>query len=376
MAKKPLLKDLLFNEAKVKQVADEIRCVYPYFDQSDFTKSIVQKFPQLELKERIAWISENLKACLPADYQEATSILLASLPPPNDNTKTDNDFGDFIYATYADFVAKNGVSKKDLYFSLAALKEITMRFSAEDAIRYFINAFPTETMQELQKWSKDAHYHVRRLTSEGTRPKLPWSQKIIISPEQAIPILDNLFSDDTRYVTRSVANHINDISKIDPELAIATLQRWQKSEKQTPKKMNYIINHALRTLIKRGNKEAIRFLKFSPDPEVEISRFQIKEDPVVIGNSLEFEFTLAAEKDEELLLDYILYFQNKTRNGYNKKVFKLKRVMLAAGQNVVIHKNHPMRADMTTRKLYPGKHKVQIQINGTKMAEKTFDLRA
>src|SRR5215208_1703768 len=160
--------------------------VYPYLDQSDFTKSIVQKFPQLELKERIAWISENLKACLPADYQEATSILLASLPPPNDNSKTDNDFGDFIYAPYADFVAKNGVSKKDLYFSLAALKEITMRFSAEDAIRYFINAFPTETMQELQKWSKDAHYHVRRLTSEGTRPKLPWSQKIIVSPEQAL----------------------------------------------------------------------------------------------------------------------------------------------------------------------------------------------
>jgi len=86
MAKKPLSKDLLFNEAKVKQVADEIRCVYPYFDQSDFTRSIVQKFPQLELKERIAWISENLKACLPAGYQEATSILLASLPPPNDNT--------------------------------------------------------------------------------------------------------------------------------------------------------------------------------------------------------------------------------------------------------------------------------------------------
>jgi 3-methyladenine DNA glycosylase AlkC len=270
MAKKPLLKDRLFNQAKVKQIADEIQRVYPQFDKNSFAERIVERFPHLELKERIAWISENLHAFLPTDYREATSILLASLPPPNDNTKTDNDFGDFIYAPYAEFVARNGVTKKDLYFSLAALKEITMRFSVEDAIRRFINAFPKETMQELQKWSNDSHYHVRRLTSEGTRPKLPWSQKIIIAPEQAIPILDNLFSDKTRYVTRSVANHINDISKSDPKLAITTLQRWQKSGKQNPKEMNYVINHALRTLIKQGNKDAMKFLHFSTSPEVEI----------------------------------------------------------------------------------------------------------
>src|SRR5215212_11229225 len=110
MAKKPLLKDQLFNQAKVKQIADEIQRVYPQFDKNSFAESILERFPHLELKERIAWISENLHAFLPTDYREATSILLASLPPPNDNTKTDNDFGDFIYAPYAEFVAKNGVS--------------------------------------------------------------------------------------------------------------------------------------------------------------------------------------------------------------------------------------------------------------------------
>jgi len=376
MAKKPLLKDQLFNQAKVKQIADEIQRVYPQFDKNSFAESILERFPHLELKERIAWISENLHAFLPTDYREATSILLASLPPPNDNTKTDNDFGDFVYAPYAEFVARNGVTKKELYFSLAALKEITMRFSAEDAIRRFINAFPNETMQELQKWSNDSHYHVRRLTSEGTRLKLPWSQKISIAPEQAIPILDNLFWDKTRYVTRSVANHINDISKSDPKLAITTLRRWQKFGKQNPKEMNYLINHALRTLIKQGNKDAMRFLHFSTSPEVEISQFRINETPVVIGKSLEFEVTLTAKKDEQLLIDYVLYFQNKAGNRYTKKVFKLKRASVAAGERVVICKRHPMAADMTTRKLYSGEHKIELQINGNKIAEQVFDLQA
>lgn len=376
MANKPLLRDQLFNQAKVKQIADEIQRLYPQFDKNGFAERIVERFPHLELKERIAWISENLRAFLPTEYREATSILLASLPPPNDNTKTDNDFGDSIYAPYAAFVASNGVTKKDLYFSLAALKEITMRFSAEDAIRRFINAFPRETMRELQKWSNDSHYHVRRLTSEGTRPTLPWSQKIIIAPEQAIPILDNLFSDETRYVTRSVANHINDISKSDPKLAIATLRRWQKSGKQNPKEMDYLINHALRTLIKQGNKDAIKFLHFSTSPKVEISQFSINETPVVIGKSLEFEVTLTAKKDEQLLIDYVLYFQNKAGNRYNKKVFKLKRASVAAGERVVICKRHSMAADMTTRKLYPGEHKIELQINGNKMAEQVFDLQA
>src|SRR5829696_480932 len=236
--------------------------------------------------------------------------------------------------------------------------------------------FRTITMQELQKWSNDSHYHVRRLTSEGTRPKLPWSQKISIAPERAIPILDNLFSDKTRYVTRSVANHINDISKSDPKLAITTLQRWQKSGKQNPKEMDYLINHALRTLIKQGNKDAMKFLHFSTSPEVEISQFRINETPVVIGKSLEFEVTLTAKKDEQLLMDYVLYFQNKAGNRYNKKVFKLKRAGVTAGERMVICKRHPMAADMTTRKLYSGEHKIELQINGNKIAEQVFDLQA
>ena len=157
---------------------------------------------------------ECLKKYLPADYAEAVNILLKALPEPLNENRTDDDFGDFIYAPYSDFVAHYGCIEANLAFSLAALKEMTKRFSAEDAIRYFINAFPKETLKTLYAWTSDSNYHVRRLCSEGTRPKLPWSQKINIPPEDALPILHALFADKTRYVTRSVANHLNDIAKI------------------------------------------------------------------------------------------------------------------------------------------------------------------
>lgn len=374
MAEKFLLKDHLFNQAKVNQIAGEIQGVYSQFESQNFVKTVVERFPQLELKQRISWMTETLKNFLPANYREAVNILLRSLPPPNDPTKTDNDFGDFIYAPYADFVAQYGCNKKDVDFSLKVLKEITMRFSAEDAIRYFINAFPEETMNELLKWSTDENYHVRRLTSEGMRPRLPWAQKIILSPEKALPILDNLFSDKTRYVTRSVANHMNDLSKVNPELVLETLARWQKSNKQDSQEMDYIIKHSLRSLVKMGNKQAMEFLSFSADPEVVVSKISLKQNQVIIGSTVEFSFTVTAKKDERLLIDYVLYFQGKNGTMTNKKVFKLGRFEVRAGQKLVVNKRHRLGENMTTRKIYPGKHQIELQINGAKMGMKDFEV--
>jgi len=252
---------------------------------------------------------------------------------------------------------------------------MTKHFSAEDATRYFINAFPKETMAELLKWSKDTDYHVRRLASEGTRSILPWSPKISTSPEVAIPILDNLFSDNNRFVTRSVANHMNDISRKDPALALTTLGRWQASGNQSPKEMQFIIRQALRTLIKSGDKATFEFLNFSTEPAVAVSGLHIKLDPIRIGGWLEFEFAVAAQENEQLIVDYVLHFPNKFGTGHNKKVFKLKVVTMSKGQTLVITKRQPMR-QMSTRKLYPGKYRLEIQINGTRMAEAEFELVA
>ncbi len=373
MAEPFSLKDALFNKTKLVNIADEIHAVYNTFPSDEFVSTCLAAFPELELKQRIVWIRKRLQAYLPPDYRKAVTVLLQALPAANDHTKTDNDFGDFIYAPYNDFVAAYGRTRQDVAFSLEALKEITMRFSAEDAIRYFINDFPNETFHVLEQWTHDSHYHVRRLVSEGTRPKLPWSVKITIPIEKPIPLLDNLFHDRTRYVTRSVANHLNDISKFNPDLVLETLERWQTSEKQDPKEMEYIIKHSLRTLVKLGNKKAIEFLHFSAEPEVEISQFEIKKTTVRVGEALDFSFDITAKKDERLILDYIIYFVSKAGTLTNKKVFKIKQCTVKKGETHHIHKRHPLRV-MTTRVLYPGKHTLEIQINGTKVAQQSFVL--
>ena len=371
MTVKVLLKDVLFNKTKVEQIAREMHRVHPSFKKNEFVLGVMNKFPELELKARISWIAECLKKYLPVDYKQAVSILVKALPAPNNPDLSDNDFGDFIYAPYAEYIAKNGCTKKYLQFSLNTLYEITQRFSAEDAIRYFINAFPLETLKVLLVWTKDSHYHVRRLCSEGTRPKLPWSQKINITITAPLPILDNLFSDKTRFVTRSVANHINDISKIDAALALETIATWQKSGKQKPQEMDYIIRHSLRTLIKQGNPTAMKLLGFRHDPRVSLSKFRVPKQ-VKMNTALEFSFTIKAHEDTDVIIDYILYFQNKSGKLNSKKVFKLTRLALKGNKSVIVSKRHMLRERMTTRTLYPGKHEIEIQINGSRLTKEYF----
>ena len=371
MAYKILLKDILFNKIKVEQIAGEIHRVHPSFKKNEFVRHVVNEFPALELKARISWIAECLNKYLPDDYKRAVNILVKALPAPNNPELSDDDFGDFIYAPYAEYAAKNGCTKEYLQFSLGALYEMTQRFSAEDAIRYFINAFPSETLKELLLWTKDPHYQVRRLCSEGTRPKLPWSQKINIGITAPLPILDNLFSDKTRFVTRSVANHINDISKKDPDLALETIRKWQKSGKQKPEEMDYIVRHALRTLVKQGNPKAMKLLGFHHDLRVSVSKFLVSKQ-VKMNAALEFSFTIQSHEDSNVIIDYIIYFQNKSGQLNSKKVFKLTKLALKKGKSVLVSKRHMLREHMTTRTLYPGKHEIEIQINGKRLAKKSF----
>ncbi|MDI9355014.1 MAG: hypothetical protein QM532_02220 [Cyanobium sp. MAG06] len=157
-------------------------------------------------------------------YQNKMNILLSSLPAPLDENKEDDDFGDFIYASYNNFVSVYGLDKKDFKYSISVIKELTKRFSCEYTIRYFINKYPKETMAELYKMCPDKNYHIRRLASEGTRPRLPWGTKVNIDIYSTEKILDNLYNDKTRYVVRSVANHLNDIAKIDKMFVINKLK--------------------------------------------------------------------------------------------------------------------------------------------------------
>lgn len=367
------LKDHLFNREKVAKLASEIQHVYPIFKAHLFLEAVLGRFPELELKARIDWIVACLADFLPNSYPEAVSVMIKALPAPCDPRLSDDDFGDFIYAPYSAYVAKYGCERAFLDLSFEALKAITTRFSAEDAIRTFINAFPDQTLARIKIWAQDPHYHVRRLASEGTRPKLPWAKKIAITPEQALPILSLLYTDSTRFVTRSVANHLNDWSKLNPEVVFEALNRWQVSGAQKETEMAYMIRHSLRTLIKQGHPKALEFFNVSPSPQVDLSEFSLSSK-VYIGDSLHFNFQLTAKQNEQVIVDYIVYFQNKSGMPTSKKVYKLAACLLKKNQVSQFQKQHKFRADMTTRALFPGLHHLEIQLNGQVIHRADFEL--
>jgi len=373
MAEKFSLKDELFNPQKVHQIASEIKAVYAGFQHEKFEKEVTEKFPDLELKERIAHIRDMLAHYLPSDYVEATNILLKALPKELDPTLSDDDFGEFIYAPYSDFVATFGCTQEHLNFSLGALREMTKRFSVEYAIRDFINEFPKESFQMLEACSVSKNYHERRLASEGCRPKLPWGKKLNTGYDKPIFLLDNLYADKTRFVTRSVANHLNDIAKMDASLVIETLKRWQESKKQEEKEMQFVVSHSLRTLVKDGNVEALELLGYRANPKIKIENFKVNALAIKVGEALAFSFDIEAEADEDLMIDYVLYFQTKA-GKLTPKVHKIKKLKIQKGKQVSISKKHPFKANMTTRKLYAGEHRLILQINGKKYEEVVFSL--
>ncbi|MFG6094171.1 DNA alkylation repair protein [Leptothoe sp. ISB3NOV94-8A] len=366
------LKDQLFNSDKVEYLATLMVQAFPDFAQEKFHQDVVKAFPKLELKERIAHISTCLHRYLPDDYGESLVIILKSLPSELDPTKTDDDFGDFIFAPFSLYVALHGCSSEYLDVSLSGLKEITKRFSAEYAIRYFINAFPDETLGFLSDCADDDNYHVRRWASEGTRPKLPWAQKLTIDYQKPLPILESLYADKTRYVTRSVANHLNDISKVDPNLVIDLLKSWIKSKRQTEKEISFITKHALRTLTKQGHKDALKLIGFGSKPDITITNFSTSTPQVKVGDAFEFSFDIRAHKSQKLLVDYLMYFANDGKKR-TQKVFKIKQVDLKKGEVVALKKKHPMRL-MTTRRLMLGEHQIILQVNGQACGSLTFEL--
>ncbi len=365
------MKDALFNPAKVQKLSHEIKEVYPSFEKEQFETEVLEKFPDLELKERMYHIRDRLYKHLPKEFSQAVAIILKALPNELDNSEKDDDFGDFIYAPHSEYVSFYGCDRENLDLSLDALKDITKRFSVEFAIRDFINCFPKETLKMLEECSLSENYHQRRLASEGLRPKLPWAKKIGIDYKDVVFILENLYSDKCRFVTRSVANHLNDISKLDAPLVLQILKNWQKSKKQANKEMQYIINHSLRTLVKDGDKDALEFLGYRQNPNIIVKDFLLDNHEVNIGEKLSFSYVLKAMSDEELIIDYIVYFLTKS-GKLNPKVHKLKKLSIQKDEIINITKKHHFKANMSTRKFYKGEHRLELQINGKIYSSATF----
>ncbi len=373
MNEKFSLKDHLFNEAKVRYLGELLAGASTDIDSEAFVVEVMGKLLTLELKDRIRWIADVLTRHLPADFEEATRIIVSALPPPLDPTKTDDDFGEFIFAPFGEFIATQGCTKEHLPVSLETLRELTMRFSMEDAIRYFLRAFPKETLQVMNDWVRDDNYHVRRLVSEGTRPLLPWSGRVPLTIVDTLPLLTALHADRTRYVTRSVANHLNDIAKKEPAVVIQTLKEWQQLGKQNVAELNWMIKHSLRTLVKAGHKDALALLGYTATKPKHVA-VSVSPATLVAGEVCLLTLDLVGDSEAALLIDYRIHFQKK--NGTTvPKVFKWKTLTIRPGEVVRLEKRHTLKADATTFTLYSGEHTVDIQINGQVMAEVTFVLK-
>jgi 3-methyladenine DNA glycosylase AlkC len=367
------LKDHLFNRQTVTHLSGLLASQSPGFAATAFVRRVLKDLPSLELKQRITHIAATLEQFLPTDFRVATRQITAALPPPLDPTRSDDDFGDFIFAPLGEWVVRNGLQKSRLKRSLQTLHALTQRFSMEFALREFLRAFPAETLEQLDRWTTDPHYHVRRLVSESTRPALPWAPRLELAPQTLLPLLEPLHADPTRFVTRSVANHLNDVSKTDASVVLQTLARWRVARRQNPAELEWLCHHALRTLVKQGHAPALKFLGFDAEPPIRLVRYELLTPVVVMDEALVFELELVAERDTALMIDYEIDFQ-KAGHKRSSKVHKLKQIRLARGESLRARKRHILRSNATTYTLYPGQHHVGLQINGQILGRRSFEL--
>ena len=364
------LKDELFNADTIRDLADEY-AVLPGFDADRFHAQAVAGLETRGLLERLDWLADCIEEQLTADFPAMADALEAAMPPPLDTTKTDDDFGRFIHAVPGILAVRHGLEHhRDR--ALALIEAATQRFSMEFYIRPFLNRWPDETLARLGEWVSHDNYHVRRLVSEGTRPRLPWAANITLDPLTPLPFLRALHSDPTRYVTRSVANHMNDLSKIVPDRVVSELEHWRRAGKQSPKELDWMIRHALRTAVKRGEAGALRLLGYDPDINIAVAA-SVSPDVPKIGDGFEVQVALTASASVRALVDYRLIF-HRPNGRIGEKVFKLTSIDLAKGERKEISKFHRLKSGASTFTLHPGPHRLIIQVNGHDRAEVDFEI--
>lgn len=365
------LKDRLFNAETVGNLVSGLQRADKKFAGKAFSKSVLQRLPELELKACIECMADTLVEYLPQSYDKAVATLLRALPPALDPELQDDDFGHFIWAVPSEFAARQGCSEEHLETSFRLLHAATQRFSAEFAIRPFLQAFPDETYGFLQRCAVDDHYHVRRLASEGIRPYLPWGLRVVLPVDQVLQMLDLLHADQTRFVTRSVANTLNDLSRNHPEDVLRVLARWNEVDAQQAGELEWMTRHALRGLVKADNPEALAMLGYPPKPKFKLADV-VCADTVAVGGALNWQGTLISGARQKLKILLRVHFL-KANGTHAPKVFALKDIQLTKGETVDLAKRLAFKP-MTTRTLYPGEHHIELVVNGAVAAKRRFEL--
>ncbi len=352
----------LFNKKFYQHFAEEFHKIDKNFHPDKFVKEVTKNSEQLSLNQRMRITSVVLKKHLPSDYKKSTELLFKIIP---------NLERGYTSLVLPDFVGLYGQQNFDI--SMEALKYFTQFGSSEFAIREFLKRDFNRTIKVMNKWATDTNYHVRRLASEGSRPRLPWSFKlkdVIDNPKCTQSILEKLKTDKELYVKKSVANHLNDISKDNAEWMFQLLSSWDKTNENTL----WIVKHASRTLIKKGNAKTLSLFDFEKNVKINLHNFKLNKSKLKLGESLYFEFDITSEKlkSQKLVIDFAVHYFKKS-GDLSPKVFKLKELELKPNQTVHIVKSHRFQ-NFTTRKHYSGQHIIEILVNGKSFYKKQFEL--
>ncbi|MFO0775375.1 MAG: DNA alkylation repair protein [Nitrospiraceae bacterium] len=344
-----------------RTIARMIATVSPSFDTKGFVRTALVGYESLGLMPRGRQIAQALRRFLPASYPDAMRVLLASLDHAPPRTPGQS-MAAFLFLPHTYFVADYGVDHFEC--SMRAQYLLTQRFTAEFSIRPFLERYPAETLAQLAEWCTDPSEDVRRLVSEGTRPRLPWASRLRAfqaDPQLGLALLERLKDDSSLYVRRSVANHLNDIGKDHPTVLIDTARRWLVDATD---ERRWIVRHALRSAVKRGDRDALALLGFGRAAKVQVQAVRIAPSRAAIGGSVQLacEVTSRAAEAQRLAVDFSVGYV-KANGTVRPKVFKWTTLELAPRQRVSLQKCLSL-VQRTTRTHYPGTHTVHLLING------------
>jgi len=359
-----------FDEEAAKAMSLQVAAVYKKFNKSRFCQLALTDIERLEFNQRVQNFASALAQTLPADFRQAVKIVSDSLPPPLPDCESVTD--GWLQWPVGQFIADYGIDHFEA--SMQAMTELTRRFSSEYAVRPFVERYPQQTFKQLYALTVNECPHIRRWCSEGTRTRLPWGRKLkqlIDNPEPIWPILEALKDDPELYVRRSVANNLNDLSKDHPKLVLSRLKKWSVgagSERQ------WLIKHALRTLIKQGDPAALALIGYGKPKQLKAD-ITVSPKKIVVGDGvmLTAELHNGSNKKQPLLIDYVVHYSRSKPQASGEKVFKWKTLSIAAGESITMQKKHAMKAT-TIRSLYAGVHKVELQVNGFRISADEFRL--
>jgi len=356
----------------IERIAQNFALVDPEFATERFKGLALDGIDELELKARVSHIIDALAGCLPQDFEKC-ALLLWELKAVWVSGDQEDSYQAFAAWPVIDYIAVYGIECPDI--ALRLLKHLTSLFSAEFAIRAFIVRYPQLCQGYFTIWVTDDDEHVRRLVSEGARPRLPWGSQLAMYIEQPcanLRHLEVLKNDASLYVRRSVANHLNDIAKDHPQFVIDVCEGWMG---QADDNVKWVISHATRSLVKQGYKRVYSLLGYTAAPNVAQVDLELACEEIVLGEVLEFSFKLSSmgQEQQKMVVDYAIGFV-KANGELREKVFKLKNITINEGADIRLNKRHVIKP-ISTRKYYSGRHSLSILINGESVAQACFDLK-